>query len=203
LASTELPIHQKICFTYRDCVYWHKIYDAMVPNNSKVLHASRKWYYNPTEEYQNYVLNTVKDCFIVDIKGSGGSPNAFFQGKNKVQYIIGTGTIPPCDSMTGSGKWLDTIERLNVSSIGSLMDFKNGEIVRSSSEHDQTIIMVQETAINLVVKNINLFRVEKNKELIKKLADVSGKIYTRKQVKTIYNSLEKINIDGKIIEISI
>lgn len=203
LASLELPRDKKICFTYRDCVYWHKIYDAIVPNNSKVLHASRRWYYNATEEYRNYVNETVKDCMIVDIKGTGGSPNAFFQGKNKVTYIIGTQTMLPCDSLTGVGKWMDTIERLNVSELGSIENFVNGKIIRKKSEHDMIIINVQKTAIDYAVKYIKLFSPDRNKNLIKNIADVTGKIYTRKEVKTIYNTKETVIVNGKEIIVDI
>lgn len=198
LGSLELPPDKKICFTYRDCVYWRKIYTAMFNSKeSNVLHASRKCYYFPKEGYREYVESVINGCYLVDIKGSGESPNAFFKGNNNVTYLVGTKIKIPNKSIIGSGKWKDTIERLNLSELGPITDFKNGEIIRGKTEHNNTIISVQKLAIEYASLKVNEFKVSRNLDLLKCLVDLSQNIFTNSAVNTFKSTRDEIIINGK------
>jgi hypothetical protein len=179
LATFELPEDRDIAFTYRDSAYWHKIYKAMTNKEGVRLDASRICYYNPTDEFNKYVNDTVGNCLIVDLQGTGESAKAFFGNTKEVLYIAGPSVEPikflvPRVSLA--------IEHHNVTRDGTIIKWNNGP-VRDIPDHDINAVEVQECAINLACKTINMFKFSPNIKLLETLVSMMKKNYTHKNVK--------------------
>ena len=202
LGSLALPNNKTICFNYRDCIYWRQIYTALFNKKSTVLHSSRKYYLFPTQEYKEYVASTLRDEVLVDLKGSGKSPNVFFKNKQSVIYLVGTKLQQPNKSLITPGKWKDAIERLNLPNIGPIVDCKNQKIYRGESEHDPEIVAVQEKAINYACELLNQFNFDSDTHLLEELVSYAKTSYTNKAVNTLYSTKTTIVVDGKTVNVN-
>ena len=55
LASLELPTDRKIHFTYRDCVFFHQIYEKVTGNKGYRFDTSRVMYWMKNKFFNEYV----------------------------------------------------------------------------------------------------------------------------------------------------
>jgi hypothetical protein len=179
LASLELP-NKPIAFTFRDSVYWQKIYEEITGKKSKQLHVSRKCYTNPSIEFTNYVLSETKNCVIADLQGTGKSIKSFFKNIPEVIYICGP-TEEPVISM--AGKVSDSIERHNCNMLGSVIGWNHNGPIRAQCEHDYNIVKIQENAVDIAVRSAKFFKVKRNKSLLINLLWKMKDNYTHKTVK--------------------
>jgi hypothetical protein len=179
LASLELP-NKPIAFTYRDSVYWHPLYEAITGKSAKRLDASRVCYYNPSLEFERYILNQTKNYVIADLQGTGKSVKSFFkENLSEVIYICGI-VEDPCISLEKIGG--DSIERHNCSSLGTLIGWNSSGAVRAECEHNSHIIEIQSSAMTISANSAKFFRIKKNKELLSNLIQRMRKNFTWKNV---------------------
>jgi hypothetical protein len=180
LASLELP-DKNIAFTFRDSIYWQQIYEVLTNKKSKQLHVSRQCYLNPSIEFNNYVLSTVKDHIIVDLQGTGRSLKEFFKNNLPESIYICGPTEYPVVSI--AGKSSDSIERHNISSLGTLIDYTKDGPKRAECEHNSEIIKVQKNAIDVAVNSAKFFKIKRNKSLLINLLQRMKNNYTHKTVR--------------------
>ena len=140
-----------ILFSTRDSCLLQPIFNTIFPDiSTKTFHTSRIMNYSDNEDYDQYILNTydASTCIIFDGHGS------FLSGRKKYMRLINS--IPRIhifslnnlndelnvsfnekdgiyDNLTYNIENGTTIyEHFNVDTIGTLIDFKNGEFIRSS-----------------------------------------------------------------------
>lgn len=201
--SKLLPKNEKFVFCYRDCLYLKHIYDAIHGTDSPMLEVSRKSYYKPfNDEYIKYVLETTKDCIIVDSHGSGKSSNTFFSNmrsdrklihiclheakKNKKKPIFHSYLTECAKGQHFSCKGR-AFEKFNIPYLGSLINFENNTAIRLDSEHDKAICDIQFEAIKECCKYIGHYpNIYPNNILLNSLLDMIKKHpYTTRVVNTI------------------
>lgn len=89
LINNSYLLPNNIVFSYRDCYYWKKIYDAIFDTNIPILESCRNSFYYPySDHYIDYVKNLTKDKTIVDLHGTGASSTAFFNKYDINQSIL-------------------------------------------------------------------------------------------------------------------
>lgn len=168
LASLELP-DEPLAFTYRDCIYFHPLYEKITGKTAVKLHASRHCYYNPMDGYIDHVLKQTEGRTIVDLQGSGKSIASFFEKLQKpmpkVIYLSGPAE-KPFEVILDIGT--DTLERHNCSELGTLAGFSDLPI-RLFSEHPENVIKVQSEAMKLAIDSTHLFSINRNKTLMNNL----------------------------------
>jgi len=146
----NLPKHDKVLFSMRDCYYLYLLYSSIyIENNASLLHVNRKSYNNPyNAEYIKYLKDSMLGALLVDMNGCGGSLDNFLtrhNGKsllsdalyvskvghhnNYIKFIVDT---TQCNIGT-------TLEKQNTPHAGYLTNWINNHPVRIEGEHDQNI----------------------------------------------------------------
>ena len=118
-------------FATRDCCYLYKIFQILYNDtnyNITYYDSSRHIFWNPTIQYDNYVLDlirkagSVKNMLYIDITGSGRSPSAYFNHLNDT-YQVG---------MLNKLIFFNDImfEYYNCDTIGTLIGFDDNGAIR-------------------------------------------------------------------------
>lgn len=201
--SKLLPKEKELVFCYRDCLYLKYIYDAIYNKDSKMLEVSRRSYKHPfNADYAKYLIDSTKDCIIVDSHGTGKSCSSFFSNmkldrklihiclheakkhkKNKIFHSY----LCSC----AKGQHFSCIgrafEKFNIPYLGSLIGFENNSAIRSISEHDKVICDVQFQAIKECCDRIKFYpNIVENPKLLNSLLDMIKKHpYTTRVVQSI------------------
>jgi len=184
LASLELP-SENIAFTSRDCLYWKLIYESLTGRKSIKLDASRKCYYHPSNEYVEYATNQTKNCVIADLQGSGKSFYHFFKNTRKIYYVGGPIINQP-NIFSISNMQANALEKHNCSPEGTLIDWGDGPI-RTKTEHSAEIIEVQQTAVEIGLRSLKFYKIDKNLINLKFLLEKMNKNYTHRTIPWIEN----------------
>lgn len=180
LASLEFPEDKTIAFCYRDCAYWHSIYEKITGKIGLRFDVSRRCYANPSEYFNNYIKSILdQDVIIADMQGTGESVKNFYNKNQQIFYIIGN-TFENIHSMAPIVP--NSIERHNCTDIGPLTDWNENGPVRDDNEHDKTAIDVQSCAVNVGCESINWYKILKNSELLNRLIHLMSKNYTHRNV---------------------
>jgi hypothetical protein len=133
-----------IFFTQRDCYHWIKIFHKLFPNYDVIdFMASRKAYYNPSQEYIQYVQNLCHGRFIaVDVAGSGASCQDFFKKYFHLSplhlAIARCGSLYPGVAYVPESS--DHLEQLNYAPFGTLLSFNSKGPVRAFLEYPIDLI---------------------------------------------------------------
>jgi hypothetical protein len=116
---------KRLLFSARDCCHFKDVYKALFHRYESIyFYTSRKIYFNPSDEYVDYVKNLYsKEAVIVDGHGSGNSCRSFFLKHLNVPpciiFIVG---LHSCPLFMGYG-FGHHIEMLNYASHGSLSQY--------------------------------------------------------------------------------
>lgn len=199
IISKYLSDNKKIIFSQRDCFYLYKIFNTMFPEiECSMLDVSRNGYYHPfNNEYIEYIKNLTKNSLIVDLHGSGGSANKFFNNndipfnlyhvckhpvrKNTVDNNILTWSHFCERKFLCGGRFF---EKYNINYIGPLIGWNNIAI-RDHPEHDKIACETILESINNVCKYINYYNINNNIQLIPSLINKLKYTFTEQFVTTI------------------
>jgi len=180
LASLELPMDKSIAFCYRDCAYWHKIYEKVTQKSGIRLDVSRNCYANPSIYFKNYINSILKeDIIIADMQGTGKSIRNFYEKNQSVIYIIGQ-EFENIKAMVPTVP--NAIERHNCTDIGPLVDWNENGPVRKENEHNKIAIDVQSSAVNVGSESTKWYSFSKNINLLTQLISFMPKNYTHRNV---------------------
>jgi len=166
LASLELP-NKPIAFIYRDSIFWKPIYEKICNTTATRLDASRACFYNPTEEYKEYIKNTIKNHVIVDLQGSGKSILSFFNNNPPETYFIAGPVIDHKNLNSITKMKSNAIEKHNCSAEGSLISWTAAGPIRANVEHSNEILEAQHSCFNIGLASLDLFKINKNLDLLK------------------------------------
>lgn len=170
LAALELP-DKPIAFTYRDCVFWQHLHEALTGRTSRILHSSRRAYSEATDEYRSYVLEQARDAAIVDLQGTGGSVKRFFetagQPAPELIYICG----PTGEGVRALARSVsDAIERHNCSTLGTLVGWHGGP-VRAECEFPSVVVETQAAAQTAALEAASWFKIKRDAALLQVLLE--------------------------------
>jgi hypothetical protein len=179
LSTLELPTNMEISFSYRDSAYWHKLYQSMTGKLGIRLDISRLCTNNPSEEFKQYVFDTVKGTLIVDLTGSGESAKMFYPSNYNILYIAGP-VVAPYTYL--ANRVTRAIERHNVTDIDPLIGWQGGPI-RGINEHDKRATTVQGKSIDIACNSVNWFKFKSNRNLLEILVQKMSHNYTHQNVK--------------------
>jgi len=166
--------YSKILFVTRDCVHLQKIYQKLFPKQEAVtFQSSRIMIDSNNKEYKQYVKATCNNTTImVDLHTTGrryremaaslGYPFNFFSLVTtslkflaESQYFIKT--------FPASGRRL---EILNNDLIGTMVNYRNGIVIRNPIEYDANIIKSGHECIDLGLKLIENITVQNSKAVM-------------------------------------
>lgn len=129
-----------LLFTQRDCYHLHGIYSSLFYTKSCQFDTSRYLYTNPTKSFVEYVKNKInKDSIVIDLQGTGKTFHDFFR-KNfdfipkyfPVVYSDLDNTYSVDYIVHRRDGYSDTIEKLNYTDAGKLLDVKYDNPIRET-----------------------------------------------------------------------
>jgi hypothetical protein len=185
LASLELP-DKTIAFTFRDSVFWKPIYEKITGKSSIRFDSSRAILNNPTPEFKKYTEESLKNCVIADLQGTGRSLLNFFQNLPEV-YFIG-GKIKDHSNLNSiSGLRAPALEKHNCSPEGSIIRWGVGGAIRAPVEHNQIIVEIQHKAFEIGLRYLDYYKINKDINNLKYLLESMKDDFTDKEVKWTEN----------------
>jgi len=165
IMQTENRNRMLLCTCY--CCLLVKILNYFYPQYEYITyHTSRLINQNYNEEYKNYVKQIYDDnSIIIDLNGSFNINIKLYLeifGKlprvHLLNYNINSSLF---DGLTYStDKMRDYIEELNYDTIGTMIDFKNDEVIRLNNDKNLTYIQISHNTIDsfiTFIKNKNLY----------------------------------------------
>jgi len=190
LASLALP-DKDIVFNYRDCVYWHPIYEKLTNKKADFIVSSRKVYKNPSQNFINYIKDKTKDKVLVDLQGSGRSVREFFEKINTPQpetiYLCGPVNSPVislCSSIS------DSIEKHNCSNLGTLLDWKEGPVY-DVCEFDEKIVNVQKKSMEIAALSCKNFNIKNDRNVLQEIMNIIPNNFTTQKIKLNFIDTKK------------
>ena len=147
LTVKELP-DTPIAFTYRDCVYLHPLYEAMIGRQGRRLDTSREMYNNPTEEFKKYFYEVTKDATIVDLQGTGQRIYNFTDGNPPPTIYVAGKTRPFVKRLVENNT--KSLEKHNCTTIGPIVAWNNGP-VRGTNDHNEEVALIQHKAMHTAI----------------------------------------------------
>ena len=169
---------RNILFATRDCAHWHKVYQAMYPDDSvHYFNCSRNMFNTARDRYRPYYEKYIKSVtsgdidstVYVDIHGTGRRMYGYFKERhNKIPkcFILSSGHSVPenlpieIQKMVskGSAEFLvfsadgSPIEMLNYDVIGTCNDYDKYGPVRAAPEYDISDIEAYHDCVSQFIK---------------------------------------------------
>jgi FMN phosphatase YigB (HAD superfamily) len=175
LLSLYIPLifkGKRALMSTRDCNNLLRIFPLITPEiKAEEFYTSRKCYWSNSQSYEEYARHMlgIDDPLIIDLHGSGNSPDHFFLRFGKKpnsftvvqtrqlgdppklwrKYIIDR-TFTEMFAQKDGIMW--DIENTNLDEVGSVMDVRDGKPIRAPLRYRTEMVKVQHAAVSEAVR---------------------------------------------------
>lgn len=157
----EIVVHghyNKIAFSTRDCCYLYVLYKKLFPTDNTCLFLSSRYcYYNPDEEYDLYVKNTIPpNTLIIDIQGSGKSYKHYFEHIDYETSILflSDKIKPECELLRLLPEYMNQVR------FGTVRGVKGGRPILNKLEYPQYIVYPTEKVTHLILSYLSNYSID-------------------------------------------
>lgn len=170
-----------LCLTRDGCLLYN-IFKLMYPHhNCKIFYSSRKLHTNYNDEYIEYIKSNYdhSKCIMFDGHGSFKSGrdlyNKVFNCLPRIYVYTYNATADEYDGFSYGCTSHNDFEHINSDIAGSIIEMKDGQIIRDELEYDVNDAMIYHNTINNFcdyIKNNNIIINEMPLELLKQFSDM-------------------------------